>query len=355
MSWQDRGFETDRGARGGFGDTLRRIFGDGENPLSWGIPLYTAFGIRVRMHVLFIVVIVAQLVREGLTTRSGDAVLVMAAVLGVMFFLVLLHEYGHCFACRRVEGEADDILLWPLGGLASCRPPHTWRANLVTVLGGPGVNLVLYPFTAAALAIATGGLDAILVNPWLPTGALAVAVLPDQTQPWWLIGLAILHHVNTALFVFNMTIPMYPMDCGRVVRDLLWRAKGYRAATEIAVTVGMVTAGVLFVIAAVAGQFLLIGIAAFGGVSCYLERKQLRALEDVAPLIPDPMLDDEPEPGPTRAERAAERRAEKEAAERVAQEAEIDRILAKISTDGIGSLTKAERKILERASAESGR
>src|SRR5947207_3103150 len=34
------------------------------------------------------------------------------------FGLVLLHEFGHVFACRSVGGTADRVLLWPLGGLA---------------------------------------------------------------------------------------------------------------------------------------------------------------------------------------------------------------------------------------------
>ena len=43
----------------------------------------------------------------------------------MLFVIVLLHEFGHCFAARKVDGEADEILMWPLGGLAYCsRPAH---------------------------------------------------------------------------------------------------------------------------------------------------------------------------------------------------------------------------------------
>jgi hypothetical protein len=36
-----------------------------------------------------------------------------------LFGVVLLHEFGHAFACRQTGGEADTIVLWPLGGIAS--------------------------------------------------------------------------------------------------------------------------------------------------------------------------------------------------------------------------------------------
>ena len=42
----------------------------------------------------------------------------VAATIFVFGMLVLVHELGHCFACRRVGGEADDVLMWMLGGLA---------------------------------------------------------------------------------------------------------------------------------------------------------------------------------------------------------------------------------------------
>ena len=35
-----------------------------------------------------------------------------------LFLIVLLHEFGHALACRQVGGHADEIVLWPLGGIA---------------------------------------------------------------------------------------------------------------------------------------------------------------------------------------------------------------------------------------------
>jgi len=150
---------------------------------------------------------------------------------------------------------------------------------------------------------------------------------------------------------------MFPMDGGRILRDTLWRFKGYREATEIAVTVGFVAAGIMFVAALVFGQTMLMGLAIFAGAACYIERRQLRALDDVAPMgiggevwTPAGLDDDDAEP--SRAERKAQKRAEKEEADRAARAAEVDRILEKISASGLDSLTKSERKTLEQASAD---
>ena len=40
-----------------------------------------------------------------------------------LFLIVLLHEFGHAMACRQVGGSSDQILLWPLGGVAYVNPP----------------------------------------------------------------------------------------------------------------------------------------------------------------------------------------------------------------------------------------
>ena len=69
---------------------------------------------------------------------------------GLLFLSILLHEFGHCFAARSVDGDATEVLLWPLGGLAYCDVPHTPRANLITALGGPAVNLGLCVMAAEA-------------------------------------------------------------------------------------------------------------------------------------------------------------------------------------------------------------
>src|SRR4051812_50009906 len=112
MGFQDRPYYRDGG-------------GSTSNPLMWlvsgSVDLFTAFGIRVRAHASLIVTIVLVLVfglGQGFTWQDR------VQSMGILFLVVLLHEFGHCFAARSVGGEADEILMHPLGGLALTRPPH---------------------------------------------------------------------------------------------------------------------------------------------------------------------------------------------------------------------------------------
>src|ERR1700675_44586 len=62
-----------------------------------------------------------------------------------LFLIVTLHEFGHALACRQVGGRANQIVLWPLGGVAYVNPPKPPGATLWSIAAGPLVNLVLLP------------------------------------------------------------------------------------------------------------------------------------------------------------------------------------------------------------------
>ncbi len=62
-----------------------------------------------------------------------------------LFFIVMLHEFGHALACRQVGGTANQIVLWPLGGVAYVDPPPRPGATLWSIAAGPLVNVVLVP------------------------------------------------------------------------------------------------------------------------------------------------------------------------------------------------------------------
>lgn len=317
----------------GWRGVVARVFGDGDNPLTWGVPLYTLWGIRVRIHLLFLVYIAMELAFSLVRDRMGIAF--VAPIIVSLWVLVLLHEYGHCFVCRMVGGEADEILLWPLGGLASCRPPHHWKADLLTTLGGPAVNAALLPPLALITYIATGTSDSILFNPFTPHVPLGN---PDIGGWWVTRSLWSLYYVNAILLAFNMLVPMFPMDAGRVVQALVWRRQGHRRSMLVASTVGLAVAGVLVVVGLVGHSTTLVVLAFLCGATCYFERKRSLLL---ATGFEEAYAPPQAEPG-----RARERREAREAAERE----EIDRILDKISAHGLHSLTTKEKRVLKRAS-----
>ncbi len=313
--------------------------------MDWSIPLYRAGGIRVRVHWLFVVWVAFELFAAATQPgRLGPGY--RALMIGALFSLVLLHEYGHCLACRRVGGTADDILLWPLGGLAFCRPPHRWRASLVTTLGGPLVNVALVPVLGAVLLAMGLGWDALLFNPFQPGAALGRLNL----STWWHVAAWWLYYVNLALLAFNMLVPMFPMDAGRVLQEILWARLGYARSMWIATTVGLAAAGVLAVLGLAGGQNTLLMIAVLGGLTCYSERQKLRYLrwqeQEESPWAASAQVRAEPERH-ERGARAAERA--RRAAETHA--AEVDRILAKIARSGMGSLSRAEKATLESESS----
>src|SRR2546422_6166993 len=62
-----------------------------------------------------------------------------------LFVIVTMHEFGHALACRSVGGRANQIVLWPLGGVAYVDPPQRPGATLWSIAAGPLVNVVLAP------------------------------------------------------------------------------------------------------------------------------------------------------------------------------------------------------------------
>ena len=74
-----------------------------------------------------------------------------------LFCIVLMHEFGHSLACRSVGGRADQIVLWPLGGVAYVDPPQRAGATLWSIAAGPLVNVCLFPVLSMAALMARSG------------------------------------------------------------------------------------------------------------------------------------------------------------------------------------------------------
>ena len=146
---------------------------------------------------------------------SRRTYLAMAVVAAVVFFAsLLLHEFGHAALARREGMEIDGITLWLFGGVARFKGMFpSAGAELRIALAGPLVSALLGgTFVGVAAA-----------------GGLGTAV--DGVAAW-------LGYINLILLAFNM-LPALPLDGGRVLRALLWRARGdFSSATRIAADVG---------------------------------------------------------------------------------------------------------------------
>src|SRR3954466_11953712 len=146
MAWQDRPYYRDRDSSAG-------------NPLMWlltgSVPLFTIFNIRVRAHAS-LVVLIALVLLFGWGDHSGVTERVQS--MSVLFLVILLHEFGHCFAARWTGGEANDILMTPLGGLAFAMARRRPWPTFVTVAGGPLVNVIICLVCSVGIWMLTGDL-----------------------------------------------------------------------------------------------------------------------------------------------------------------------------------------------------
>jgi Zn-dependent protease len=180
------------------------------------IHLFKLWGIDVSLHFSWFFIAIFQITRPRGYSSPMFAIYEYLALFGI----VLMHEFGHALACRQTGGQANFIMLWPLGGVAFVRPPQRPGAQLWSIAAGPLVNVVLIPILAVAqvVAVALG----------MPTNA------PDTYRL-----LATIVWINGGLLVFNL-LPIYPLDGGQILRSLLWYPFGQIRSLQVASAIGFV-------------------------------------------------------------------------------------------------------------------
>ena len=106
------------------------------------IRLFHFAGIDVFLHWSWFVVALYEINGRG---RSYSSITWNVLEYLALFVIVMVHEFGHALACRQVGGAANQIVLWPLGGVAYVDPPPRPGATLWSIAAGPLVNVVLIP------------------------------------------------------------------------------------------------------------------------------------------------------------------------------------------------------------------
>lgn len=223
------------------------------------IKLFRFAGVEVFLHWSWFLIAVIEITQRK---QHYSSILFNVLEYLALFLIVLLHEFGHSLACRSVGGKADQIVLWPLGGVAYVAPPQRPGATLWSIAAGPLVNVVLMPLFFAA---------------WWAAGRFGW----DESQPDVYRLLQTVALINTVLLVFNI-LPIYPLDGGQMLRSLLWFPFGRARSLTIASTIGFVGVALLFGLAFYLRSVwtgIMAGFVLMNCISGFRHARQLTALE----------------------------------------------------------------------------
>jgi len=204
------------------------------------ITLFKILGFTVRVDASWLIIafLIVWTLAVGLFPSyypglSGSTYWTMGIVGAVGLFLsILFHEFWHSFVARRYGLPINGITLFVFGGVSEMtEEPQTPGVELIMAIAGPLSSFFLAALFYAIFAFA---------GAYLPLPVAAVTMY--------------LSYINGLLGVFNL-LPAFPLDGGRVLRSLLWRAKGnLRWATRIASKIGsgfgagMIILGVIAII-----------------------------------------------------------------------------------------------------------
>ena len=174
----------------------------------WSWRVAEIAGIPIRIHVT-LALLLGWIALSYSRTGIGPAATAFGVLLVLAVFVVIaVHELAHALVARRFGVPTREILLLPIGGIASIEHmPERPGQELAIAIVGPLVNLAL----AGIL--------------WLAPGDFA-----------WQLA-----RINLGLALFNL-IPAFPMDGGRALRAVLALWLRRDRATEIAGRLGMIVA-----------------------------------------------------------------------------------------------------------------
>lgn len=195
-------------------------------------------GIRIEINISWIVIFVllavslaASYLPANAPGYGAGAYWIVGVIGSLLFFAsVLLHELGHSIVARARGLSVSSITLFIFGGVSNLeQEPTSAGEEFVVAVIGPVISLVL------------GGI------------LLAIGAAVGASQSLAASLLLYVGGTNVLLGLFNM-IPGFPLDGGRVLRSILWRATGsLRMATRWASRIGQ----------GIAYLFILFGLLEF--------------------------------------------------------------------------------------------
>jgi hypothetical protein len=309
-----------------------------------------------------------------------------------------------------VGGEATEILIWPLGGLAYVDVPHHWKAHTITAAAGPAVNVVICLLCTFILA-AFGFLPNANPLPWknnpyvseiknyrdgrvytsdydlrlYKPGTAEEVRMPELSSklgnptelsdaiiktngaverakaPTALVWVNRTFWLSWVLLLLNL-LPAFPLDGGQIMQGLIWSRSGYRQGSAIASYAGYAVGAIFLVASLAVNEALLLGLGAFMLYSSWAKLRSLEVEEgiygDFSQGYTSLEMGDEPPPRRPRKgnflkrwlQARAARRLQREIEERQQEDERMDQLLDKIARYGKETLTDEERRFMARVS-----
>ena len=219
---------------------------------SWSLGLGRWGGNHVRLHMFFLLFAVCTLFlawQRRQDPASHDLIWIAAGSLCILLVSVLLHEWGHYFAAIRSGGGGDEIVIGPLGGLTSMRPPPDPYAECLMHLAGPLVNLLICLACGTVLQFMEPRSVIGLINPLAPRGLVEGSGL--------ICAVKLTFWINWVVMLANL-LPAFPFDGGRALRAALmgwWPDASPRRAALIVSTLAKFAAFGLLIFACLQGFY----------------------------------------------------------------------------------------------------
>jgi len=222
---------------------------------AWSLPLAKIFGVEVRAHMFFLLLLAASI---GYSNLYGISMARGIALWLLLLSAVTVRELARSIAAIYCGLELRSILLLPIGGVFGYANAESQERAAETsvqkkmAVSGPVANFACALVLGMVIYGATPDAQ-ILSRPWVTPAHLIRSLV------WLQLFLGLLH-----------LLPAYPLDAGRVLRGEFSRSKGTLVATRAATGIGQIMAviiilcGILFYQSAwsiwmiVAGFFIMV-------------------------------------------------------------------------------------------------
>lgn len=190
---------------------------------AWSFPLGRWFGVDLRIHMFFVLLLGFCLLSTGVVGVSAwRGIALWLALLLVVF----VREVARLITAAWNGLHIRSILLLPIGGLFSYSSPESaeralspW-VQMAMALTGPLASL-LFAGIIAALMIGSAPAVSLVARPLITANHLM------RSTVWLSAILGLLH-----------LVPAYPLDAGRILRGSFVRTRGAAQATKTASSVG---------------------------------------------------------------------------------------------------------------------